>query len=166
MFKKLLEEKSEIKIKNDRWEIDVQFSDYNKCGSWGRDDLIRRHDAVRLLAEMNIKLANVYEKIKRENSQLSEDALNATTVLSYAMWGVRELEPVNNNTTVKIYEILKNENINKIYKDNNGDLWKIKHAPLNDGLVLVMINEGSMRLPITKMYHLDKIFQLDFIEQN
>lgn len=32
----------------------------------GRDDLIKRQDALRLLGEMNIKLANVYKEAKQK----------------------------------------------------------------------------------------------------
>lgn len=63
---------------------------------------------------------------------------------------------------MKICEIINNESINKIYQDNNGDLWRV--TLIDKGLVLVMNNVGSMRLPITKMYHLDEMFRLEFEE--
>ena len=63
---------------------------------------------------------------------------------------------------LKIYEILKNENVNKIFKDNKDDLWKIK--PHMNNLVMVMENEGSAHMPIDKTYYLDEICELEFEE--
>lgn len=61
---------------------------------------------------------------------------------------------------MKIYEILKKENVNKIFKDNKGDTWIVK--PHLNNLVLVMDNEGSSHNSIANLYYLDEIFQLDF----
>lgn len=93
MFEKMLTEKSSVEIEQGRWNIRNQWSEYNQCGSLGRDDYIKRQDAVRLLAEMNIKLVEVYEKEKSIEPQLAEELLQSTAVLSYAMWGLREIEP-------------------------------------------------------------------------
>jgi len=63
---------------------------------------------------------------------------------------------------MKIYEILKKENVNKIFKDNKGDDWKVEtHI---DNLILKMNNEGSRHSSIVDIYYLDEIFELDFIE--
>ena len=59
----------------------------------GRNDTINRQDAVRLLGEMNIKLVNVYETAKQNNPELAEELLQATSILSYALWGIKEIEP-------------------------------------------------------------------------
>ncbi|MBP3543535.1 MAG: hypothetical protein J6J86_04850 [Lachnospiraceae bacterium] len=93
MFEKMLEEKSKVSIENGEWVI-KKFSETNKCGDIGRNDLIRRQDAVRLLGEMNIKLSEVYDQGKEKNPQLANELLEATKVLSYAMWGIRELDAV------------------------------------------------------------------------
>lgn len=61
---------------------------------------------------------------------------------------------------MKVYEILKKENVNKIFKDNKGDTWKVKSHM--DNLVLVMANEGSSHSSIVDLYYLDEICQLDF----
>ncbi|MBY6773670.1 hypothetical protein [Clostridium botulinum] len=61
---------------------------------------------------------------------------------------------------MKIYEILKRENINKIFKDNKGDTWRV--ITHNDNLILVMDNEGSSHINIVNFYYLDEIFELNF----
>ena len=61
---------------------------------------------------------------------------------------------------MNIIEILKKENVNKIFKDNNGDTWKVKTHM--DNLVLVMNNEGSIDSSIVNLYYLDEIFDLTF----
>lgn len=97
MFEKILNEKSMVDAENERWIIDCQWSEYNQCGSLGRNDCIKRQDAVRLLGEMNIKLVRIieeYEKGNKNNPQLTNLLRQSTSVLSYAMWGLKELEPV------------------------------------------------------------------------
>jgi hypothetical protein len=63
---------------------------------------------------------------------------------------------------MKVYELLKKENLNKKYKDNKGDFWKV--TELMGDLILVMANEGSSHADITTMYYLNEIFELDFVE--
>ena len=107
MFEKMLCEKSSVEITNNKWVIDTQFSDYNQCGTLGKNDLIKRQDAVRLLGEMNIKLSQVYREAKKVNPKLADELLQAHTVLSYAMWGLREMEsaaPSENTAVVKVDE--------------------------------------------------------------
>lgn len=61
---------------------------------------------------------------------------------------------------MKIYEILKQKNIDKVFIDNKGDYWMIrKHV---DNLVLIMASEESSRSSIIDIYYLDDIFELDF----
>ena len=92
MFEKMLEEKSEVSIVNGEWEIRPKYNERNQVGFQGEDDLVGRRDVVCLLMEMNIKLNNIYNKEKAKNPQLAEELLEATKVLDYAIWGVRELE--------------------------------------------------------------------------
>lgn len=99
MFEKLLTEKSSVEIEQGKWNIHSQWSEYNQCGSLGRDDCIKRQDAVRLLGEMNIKLVEVYKKAKSLEPQLAEELLQSTEVLSYAMWGLREIESASLTNT-------------------------------------------------------------------
>ena len=54
---------------------------------------------MRLLGEMNIKLVEVYEKAKEANPKLAEELLQSTSVLSYAMWGIRELPSISQENT-------------------------------------------------------------------
>lgn len=97
MFEKMLDDKSVVKIEKGSWLIHTDYSDYNQCGSIGRNDIINRQDAVRLLGEMNIKLVNVYETAKQNNPEIAEELLQATSVLSYAMWGIKEIEPATSS---------------------------------------------------------------------
>jgi len=106
MFEKLLEEKSSVQITEGRWNIHTDRSEYNQCGSLGRNDCIKRQDAVRLLGEMNIKLVKVYEKTKEANPKLAEELLQSTSVLSYAMWGIRELPSISQeNTSTELVDV-------------------------------------------------------------
>lgn len=63
---------------------------------------------------------------------------------------------------MKVYEILKKENVDKKFKDNKGDTWKVvTHI---ENLILVLANDGSSHVSITDMCYLDEIFELDFVE--
>lgn len=96
MFEKMLDEKSTVSLEKGRWDICPEFSSYNKPGLKGRDDLIKRQDAVRLLGEMNIKLIKTYDAAKEKNPNIAEELLQATEILSYAIWGIRELDAAEN----------------------------------------------------------------------
>lgn len=63
---------------------------------------------------------------------------------------------------MKAYEILKNENIGKKYKDNKGDIWEVTNHMEN--LILVLANMGAMQVSIVNRYYLNEIFELNFIE--
>jgi len=93
MLKNILDTKSGVEINEGKWQIRTEYSDDNHIGAKGKDDLICRQDAVKLVALMNIKLAESYEKAKREGCQVSEDLLETTKVLDYVLWGLRELPP-------------------------------------------------------------------------
>ena len=63
---------------------------------------------------------------------------------------------------MKVYEILKKENIGKKYKDDKGDIWEVVNHMEN--LILVLANVGAQRVSIVNRYYLDEIFEISFIE--
>lgn len=65
---------------------------------------------------------------------------------------------------MKVYEILKKENINKKFKDNKGQIWKV--TLFMENLILILANPGSSGVSIVNFYYLDEIFELEFVEIN
>lgn len=65
---------------------------------------------------------------------------------------------------MKIYELLKKENINKKYQDSKGDVWIIEKIGLVGNIGLILANDGGMRTRIEQLLYLDEIFELEFNE--
>lgn len=102
---KFLNDKSTVNIicsKNDnvKYSLDINtvFSERNKCGSCGENNFIRRYDAVRLIAAMNHKInTEIIEYFKSRNMEVPDELKNTDEILSYVLWGLREIDGFDMN---------------------------------------------------------------------
>lgn len=63
---------------------------------------------------------------------------------------------------MKINEVLIKENLNKKFKDSNGDVWVISESEMPSSEKLTLRLANSSRMPITSMMELYDILKLDF----
>lgn len=77
------------------FDIDTVFSDRNQCGSCGDNNYIRRHDAVHMVQAMNLKMNTVVkEYFKSRNMEVPDELKNTDEILSYVLWGLREIDGI------------------------------------------------------------------------
>lgn len=85
---------------NGKYSLDINkvYSERNQLGSYGENDYIRRHDAVRLVMAMNHKMnTEVREYFESRKMEVPNELRNTNEILSYVLWGLREIDGVELN---------------------------------------------------------------------